>query len=259
MKIAHRSISTHATSTPGLSLRSRLNPGSTVAWCVSMVVLLLVAQSPLPAADSQLHYLPPGSPDASVLLAPPPALGSPEQAADLDEVRSVHRAAGANDIAAAFAEKSFTIFNFAPEVGSFFTPANLPKTAAFFDNLQSDAALVTDHGKEHFKRPRPFVTDPSLASGKLEKSSSYPSGHSTESMVVALVLADILTDKREAILNRARTIGWHRVQIARHYPTDIHAGRTLAYAIVNELRKNEAFKKEFDAVKSEIEAARKSP
>jgi len=120
----------------------------------------------------------------------------------------------------------------------------------------ADAAAVTDTAKDIWKRPRPFVVDPSLASGKLEKSFSYPSGHSTESMVLALVLADLLPDKQDAILATARAIGWHRVQIARHYPTDIHAGRVLAQAIVKQFKDNDEFNRDFLEAKAEIEAAR---
>jgi hypothetical protein len=50
-------------------------------------------------------------------------------------------------------------------------------------------------------------------------------------------------------------MGWHRIQIARHYPTDIHSGRTLAQAIAQEFKNSPAFKKEFAEVKAEIEAA----
>ncbi len=50
-------------------------------------------------------------------------------------------------------------------------------------------------------------------------------------------------------------IGWHRVQIARHYPTDIYAGHVLALAIVEQFRKSDAFEREFDEVKAELAAA----
>ena len=209
------------------------------------------------AKDSALHYLKEGKLDAAALLAPPPLPDSAEQLAELDEVRAVYHGASAADQAAAVAEKSFSVFNYAAAVGPFFSATNLPKTAAFFAKVQSDAATITDHGKDFFKRPRPFVTDPSLANGKLEKSFSYPSGHSTESMVLALVLADLIPDKREAILAHARQIGWHRVQIARHYPSDIFAGRTLALAIAMQFKKNDAFQQDFDEVKAELAAAQK--
>ena len=55
-------------------------------------------------------------------------------------------------------------------------------------------------------------------------------------MVLAFVLADLFPAQRDAILAQARQIGWHRVQIARHYPTDIYAGRVLAQAIVCEMK-----------------------
>jgi acid phosphatase (class A) len=217
----------------------------------------VLASAPLHAAEHSLNYLKAGKPDAAVVLAPPPLMDSAEQAADMEEVRAVYHAAGSNDLAAAYAEKKFSVFNFTGTVGDFFQPGNLPKTAAFFEKVQLDAETVTDLGKDFFKRPRPFTTDPSLTNGKLEKSFSYPSGHSTESMVLALVLADLLPDKQDAILAHARTIGWHRVQIARHYASDIYAGRVLALAIVKQFKKSDAFDKDFAAAKAEIAAAQK--
>jgi len=210
------------------------------------------------AKDSALNYLDSGQPDAAALLPPPPLLDSAEQAADMAEVQAVFHAADSNTMAAAYAEKKFSVFNFTEAAGSFLVESNLPKTAAFFEKIQSDAAMVTDLGKDFFKRPRPYSTDPSLANGKLEKSYGYPSGHSTESMVLGLVLAELLPDKHDAIIAHARQIGWHRVQIARHYPTDIYAGRTLALAIVRHFKKSDAYERDFDAVKAELESAQKA-
>jgi acid phosphatase (class A) len=211
----------------------------------------------LHAAEHSLNYLKAGKPDAAAVLAPPPLMDSAEQTADMEEVRAVYHAASSNDIAAVYAEKKFSVFNFTGAVGDFFQPGNLPKTAAFFEKVQLDAETVTDLGKDFFKRSRPFTIDPSLANGKLEKSFSYPSGHSTESMVLALVLADLLPDKQDAILAHARMIGWHRVQIARHYASDIYAGRVLALAIVKQFKKSDAFDKDFAAAKAELAAAQK--
>jgi acid phosphatase (class A) len=208
-----------------------------------------------PVDIAHLHYLTGKKPDAIALLAPPPLPDSAEQAADMAEVQAVYHAANSNDIAAAYSEKKFSIFNFTPAIGAFFQSNNLPKTMAFFERVQTDAAAVTDNAKDFYKRPRPYTTDPSLANGKLEKSFGYPSGHSTESMVLALVLADLFPDQHDAIIAEARSIGWHRVQIARHYPTDIYAGRVLAQAIVKQMVKSDTFQKDFAEAKAEIAAA----
>lgn len=208
---------------------------------------------------AHLHYLRAGKPDTVALLAPPPSPDSPEQAADMASVRSVSRAAPESDTAMALSEKKFSVYTFAAQVGPFFQPSALPKTTAFFDRVQTDAEIVTDNSKDFFKRPRPYSVDPTLASGKLEKSFSYPSGHSTESMVLGLVLAELFPDKHDAIVGRAREIGWHRVEIARHYPTDIYAGRVLAQAIVREMNKNHHFKTDIAAARREIDFALHPP
>jgi acid phosphatase (class A) len=230
---------------------SRIRLGIKLTMLVAMVWATMTL-TPLFAADDSLHYLAFGQPDAQTILPPPPLMESPEQAADMATVVSVHAACTTNEAAAAFSERKFSVFNFTPAVGAFFTPENLPKTTAFFAEVQSDAAAVTDGAKEIWKRPRPFMVDPTLASGKLEKSFSYPSGHSTESTVLALVLADLLPDKQGPILAESRLIGWHRIEIARHYPTDIYAGRVFARAIVHEMKANPAFQKDFAAAKAEV-------
>jgi acid phosphatase (class A) len=244
----------------------KFSAAAVLFWRTAGLASVLIATMPLQADDmmaeptqpvqtDHLHYLPADQPDAMALLAPPPLPDSPEQAADMAEVRVVCHTAPSNDVAVAFSEKKFSAFNFTPAIGTFFQSNNLPKTTAFFERVQKDAATVTDNAKEFYKRPRPFVTDPNLASGKLEKSFSYPSGHSTESMVLALVLADLFPGQHDAIIAEARAIGWHRVEIARHYPTDIYAGHVFAQAIVRQMKKSDAFWRDFAEVKAELVVA----
>jgi acid phosphatase (class A) len=204
------------------------------------------------AQARQLHYLHNGEPDAVVLLAPPPLPDSAEQEADMAEVVAIQRTCTTNQAAVAFSEKKFSVFNFAPAVGDFFEPDRFPKTGAFFEQVETDAAAAANAAKEYWKRPRPFTINPALASGKLEKSFSYPSGHATEGMVLALVLAELFPDRREAILAIGRNLGWHRVWIARRYPTDIYAGRVFAQAIVRQMKASPDFQHDLAEAKAEI-------
>ena len=230
------------------------NSGSLLA---AILFPFALALAPLQAAETKLSYLSPGEPQATNLLAPPPLPDSPEQKADLAEVETVAHSAPANEKDAAFSEKKFTVFNFTPSVGDFFQADQLPKTKAFFHRVQLDAESVVDNAKDFYKRPRPYTVDPSLAAGKLETSFSYPSGHSTETMTLGLVLAEVFPEKRDAILAHARLMGWHRVEIGRHYMTDIYAGRVLAQAIVREMNANPDFQHDLVEVKAEVAAAQK--
>jgi acid phosphatase (class A) len=210
-----------------------------------------------PVDSGHLHYLPAGQPDTETILPAPPLPGSAEQAADMDEVVAVHHACTSNEAAIAVSEKKFSVFNFSRAIEPFFQAGKLPKTEAFFQNVQKETEAITDTAKEHWRRPRPYTLDPSLASGKLEKGFGYPSGHSTEATVLALVLSEIFPDKRDDFLAISRDIGWHRVEIARHYPTDIYAGRVFAKAIVREMQTSPAFKHDLEEARTEIQAAQR--
>ncbi|MFO1476639.1 MAG: phosphatase PAP2 family protein [Verrucomicrobiota bacterium] len=218
---------------------------------------VLCAASTFGAEVQAPPFLLPGQVDAVVLLPGPPPAESPEQAADLFETAAVHAQCSASDAAAGNAEKKVTVFRFAPVIGTYFNSTNLPTTAAFFEQVQREADAVTDAGKNFWKRPRPYVVDPDLARtvGEMEKSFSYPSGHATRGMVFALVLAEIYPDKRDDLIALGRTIGWHRVQLARHYPTDIYAGRTLAQALVRQMKASPEFQRRLAEVRGELAAA----
>jgi acid phosphatase (class A) len=220
----------------------------------SLLGLLLTAALATAAAETELHYLPPDQPDGSVLLAPPPLAGSAEEAADMAAVVSVRRARTQEKAAQAAAEKKLSWRSFGAAVGAGLLEGRLPKTEAFLAQVQADAEGATGRAKEYWKRPRPYTANPKLASGKMEKTYSYPSSHSTDATVLALVLGELFPAKREELLAMSRDLGWHRVIIARHYPTDIYAGRVFGQAIVREMKANPAFQRDLAEVKKEIAA-----
>lgn len=223
--------------------------------CRLVLLFLCLAITPLHAAADR--YLTNGQINVVALLAPPPLPGSAEQAADLASVAAVHQAASTNDLRQALSEANFSVFVFRPAIGDFFRPGKLPKTEAFFKCVRRDSDHLVNLGKAHWKRLRPINADPALNWGLKEKSYSYPSGHSTRGTVYALLLAEIFSGKKNEIMAVGRRIGWHRVQMAVHYPTDIYAGRVLAQAIVRQLKTNPEFRHDFAEVKAELRAAEK--
>jgi acid phosphatase (class A) len=215
--------------------------------------LLLLAGAPLLA---EVRYLTPGRPDGVALLAPPPPPGSAEEAADLASARAVFNARTADEEGRAKKDSSLSLFLFARAIGPDLAPGRLPKTEALFQEVKQEIGETIDDAKGHWKRLRPYQLDQHLSLGAPESSASYPSGHSTRGTVYALVLAEVFPDKREAILTVGREIGWDRVLIGKHFPTDIQAGRVLGQAIVRELLASPAFQHDLAEAKEEAETAR---
>jgi acid phosphatase (class A) len=153
-----------------------------------------------------------------------------------------------------FASLSFSLFE--PAIGPIFQPGKLPKTEALMKKVRAEIGEAINIPKDHWKRMRPYQVDPELASGMTEKSYSYPSGHSTRGTVYSLILAEIFPEKKDAILQVGRDIGWDRVVIAMHFPTDVYGGRVLGKAIVRELMANPAFQHDLEAAKAEAQAAK---
>ena len=190
---------------------------------------------------------------ALLLLPPPPGLDSTEQQEDLTQVLSLHAGVKSIDTNVIEFERHISVFTFKPVIGESFETNQLPKTAWFFHRVLQDSVLVVDVGRNYWERPRPYLIATNLADGPPERfSGSYPSGHSTLATVCALLLADIFPDKAEAILSKGKEIGWHRVILGRHYPSDIYAGRTLGRRIVQEMRRNRLFRHDFREARMEL-------
>jgi acid phosphatase (class A) len=222
-------------------------------FIIALASLTLIA-APLRAAGTN-EYFTTDQLDPVAILPPPPAPGSAEEAIDLATTVAVHKACDPDDLAAAKSEEHLKVFAFARVIGPFFQPDTLPATETFFHRVYKTTKEIQDAAKAAFHRTRPYVLDPGLAEDQPEDSSSYPSAHSVYGTVYALVLADIFPNKRDDLLALGRTIGWHRVQYGKHFPTDVYAGRVLALAIYHQLKANPDFQHDFAAAKAELTAA----
>jgi acid phosphatase (class A) len=223
----------------------------------SVFAALLCAATLSRAAEPT--YLAAGQPDATIFLAPPPAPDSTEQAADLAETVAVHQAfvGDAKDEEAGWSKKKLLHAMLAGSTNAAdYKEGALPKAEAFFKRISDETGNVVDTAKEFWKRSRPYTVKPDLLAGKKEGSFGYPSGHSTGGMVTALVLAELYPAREKEILAIGREIGWHRVELGKHYPTDVTAGRVLAMTIVREIKTSPDFQRDFAAVKKEVADAK---
>lgn len=126
------------------------------------------------------------------------------------------------------------------------TRQNAPHTFQLLDHVKEDCMDTSAALKEHWKIPRPYLTDarvkPLLQNPST--SSSFPSSHTACSKVVADILSDLYPHKRKELLSRAEQSGYYRMILGLHYPHDLQAGKKLARAFYEKLKQLESFKRD---------------
>lgn len=224
------------------------------ALTLGLALAAIACRAPAHANDS--YYITPSEVDLNNLLAPPAALGSPQETADLAAVQKAEMDRSAKDSVDAEEDHRRSVFRFADVMGPGFTPQNLPQTAAFFRRLLSDEKRIVAEAKDHFARPRPFMVDSNLSPLVFpKKTPSYPSGHTTFAYVTAIVLAAMVPEKAGPIFDRAATYGYNRVVAGAHFPTDIEAGRIAGTVIASVFFHDPRFLADFDRARQEVRGA----
>jgi acid phosphatase (class A) len=223
-----------------------------------LAAAIALATGSTSALAEQGTYLNSDQIDLTQVLAPPPALNSAMQKADLARVLEVQRMRTPEQVADAKADTNKSVFRFADVLGPSFNEADLPKTAALFDAAGKDAAMIAEGGKLFFKRARPFVTSsevhPTVPINPKAYYSSYPSEHATYGYMTAILLAQMVPEKRAQIFSRGRTFGLNRIVDGVHYPSDVEAGRIDGTLIAATLMQNPKFEQDFAAAKAEVRA-----
>jgi acid phosphatase (class A) len=191
--------------------------------------------------------------DFSKLLAPPPAVGSPLQKQEMAALLILQSNRTPAQEAFAKADMERSVFRFADVVGPDFTAEKLPKSAAFFKKIQENADYILAPAKEHWNRPRPYVTNPDIhPCVDKPDNASYPSGHSTFATVTSIILADMIPEKQKEIHDRAELFRLNREVGGAHYPSDVEAGRICGTVIAAFMLQNPAFQAEYAQAKAEV-------
>ena len=219
-------------------------------------LLALAVLAPWSSAKTtvdQLKFLQPGSVEYVKILPPAADLKSPEMKQEFETLLRVQQNRSAEEVERAKSEITLTVAAFAPVLGPDFKIDSLPKTAALFKQLDLESKFFTGPAKDFYNRLRPTFVDSRIQSAvETEQEPAYPSGHATRGMLFALTLAEIEPQKRGAILARGVEIGWDRVILGVHYPSDVAAGRAMGMALFAQLQKSAAFKTALADAKAEV-------
>ncbi len=190
------------------------------------------------ALPTTVGYLDPASLDLYRLLPPPPEARSAQERAELDELLRIQAARSPAEAKRASDDATISIFRFADALGSppRFSASQLPLTAALFDRIGHDETEFLDGAKDKFARPRPFLSEPGLHPVIARPTSkSYPSGHTTWAITCAIVLADMIPERRPELFARADEFAHNREVAGVHYPSDVAAGHLAGAALAAQL------------------------
>src|ERR1700692_4139115 len=223
-------------------LRRRL-PGV----CVVMLVVWTTQPAPAasPAASSAAHYPFASQVDIVALLPPPPTPDSPTQQADLQAVLDAQRSAHADGtLAHAVADVQQSCGRFSDALGDDLTSNGNSKLLDCLRRSAHKGALISGPAKRYWKRTRPYaysaeverlgdMAPQSTPTPGMDKAadeiahSSYPSGHATFGTICAILLAEMVPEKRTALFARNRDYDHSRMVVGAHFPTDLEAGRIV--------------------------------
>ena len=118
------------------------------------------------------------------------------------------------------------------------------KVAFHEDELRGmvkQAVPTIRHFKNKFNRKRPFEIDGNLdvLGSKTNKTRSYPSGHSTQSMIIGLYASEKFPEHREGIMQAAKEVGMGRVKAGFHFLSDHLAGQMLGQKMFDMMNKED--------------------
>lgn len=154
-----------------------------------------------------------------------------------------------------------------PRLGKAFLAAydkgELSKAAALIKATE----ISTSAAKKNFNYPRPFLTagnsihlvpddvvvkdaKPYTADG-----GSFPSGHTNTGVTDSLLLAEMIPERFQALLERGARYGYSRIVLGVHYPLDVMGSRMVAERNVAHYLNDPAYRKLFNEARDQLRSA----
>jgi hypothetical protein len=176
--------------------------------------------------------------DQNVMIPPPP----PETIEELNQViNQYHNRLNPNSLQYDLDERMELLFN--DVVQEYYGDNVIAKVKELKKHLKP----IIDQLKKYFKRERPEEVaamlginwnSDSVDMNTINNSYSYPSGHAAQAYYVALNLCDKYPKAKNGLIDVAEAVAQSRIDRGVHFPSDLHAGRSLASKMYHKNKNN---------------------
>ena len=224
---------------------------------LALLAMVFLAGGTASFAAEELSFLQPKQVELLRLLPPPPPPDSEAQKQDMAAVLEVQKNRTRASVSRAEADNILSIWIFKDVLGPKFTVENLPVSNGFFATMHADARVLLSKTKDAWARLRPPAVNSEVTQlgGKTRLPYSYPSGGVMFATLTAIVLADMIPEKRFELFERAGEYGANRVVLGVHYPRDVHAGHLAATAAAQAFFATPGFMDEYKDARAEVRRA----
>lgn len=200
-------------------------------------------------------------PDSVALLPPPPEPGSAGFARDEAARDAAQRLRNTPRWTQAATDADLSRTNppdaFSCAAGMSVSAEATPRLHALLMRSGVDFGFSIYGAKNHYRRARPFMLHNTTTCSPadetyLRRDGAYPSGHTAIGWGWALILAELLPERADAILQRGRDFGQSRVICDAHWQSDVDGGRLLASTVVARLHADATFRADLEAAHAEL-------
>jgi len=221
---------------------------------LTLVLSILVLSASSNAFAAEFNFLKPGQVELTKLVPPPPPLGSEAEKLDMAGVLEVQKTRTPQQSKRALEDNRLSIYVYDDVLGPNFKAVNLPVLDAFFKTLHADARILLMQTKDVMARKRPHLNNSEVKplDPNLRLPWGYPSGGVMNSTLTAIVLAEMVPEKRTELFERNHEYGHNRVVVGVHYPRDVAAGQMAGVAAAQAMFDTPAFVKELGPAREEL-------
>lgn len=208
---------------------------------------------------SNLLWLEPGKIDLAAIVGLPPAMNSPEQKREFDEVLQITLNRTPEREKAAIADQYQTLARFLEGADIPFAGNEHREVRLLYREAQIELGIVLLGVRRLTNRQRPFTVWNKVrvkpCPGGRPEGTSFPAGHAATAALYAELLNTAAPELAERLEQRVKDYGESRLVCGFHYRSDLAAGDKAGRAVAKALLADRAFRARFDETRAETRLA----